>query len=348
MADAKEDAAASSRGCVLRDSSGFPADESWDGCDYNFPMSSPEIDVMEFPNGTDIVARLDRDVQEAADEEDQENTIADAVAEAMEAVAAEEGAASGAASSRVADDEQEAVSGGRDDEQGAPTRKKMRSAEAEAGPAEAAPAVASTSGPARREAMKSRIVVQQGHSSEKFSLVCAADQMVAEIDRVLAAREDAIWHEARDSYGASTREEGRKRLVQARRACVVTASRGHLDYFVIDAQLQKRSKYYIFRAWAKTRDGKWHLQKRDSDGQWQPLPLKSDSGAWTIPKEARTCFKNHADRIFGGQTWLDVLSQMGGCPSEFVDCWIMTIDQRLQAAISPRLVCHAGASTPSS
>ena len=56
----------------------------------------------------------------------------------------------------------------------------------------------------------------------------------------------------------------------------------------------------------------------------------------------------HADHVFGGQTWLDVLSQMGGCPCEFVDCWNLTINQRLQAAISPRLVCHAGASTPSS
>ena len=112
-------------------------------------MSPPEADVMELPNGADVVAGLDRDVQEAADEEDQENTIADAMADAKEAVAEEEGAPSGVASSRVADDEQEAVSGGTDDEQGAPTRKKMRSAEAEAGPAEAAPAAASTRGPPR-------------------------------------------------------------------------------------------------------------------------------------------------------------------------------------------------------
>ena len=172
--------------------------------------------------------------------------------------------------------------------------------------------------------------------------------MVAEIDRVLAARDDAIWHEARDSYGASTPEEGRKLLVQARRACVVTASRGCLDYFVIDAQLQKRSRYYIFRDWAKTPDGQRFLRKRDRHGQLQPLALQSDSGAWTIPSEAKARFKTYADRTFGGQTWLDVLSQMGGCPSEFVDSWNMTIGQRLQAAISPRLVCHAGASTPSS
>ena len=29
----------------------------------------------------------------------------------------------------------------------------------------------------------------------------------------------------------------------------------------------------------------------------------------------KTAFKNHADHVFVG------LSQMGGCPSEFVDCW---------------------------
>ena len=70
--------------------------------------------------------------------------------------------------------------------------------------------------------------------------------------------------------------------------------------------------------------------------------MESESGGrWTIPRESRTVFKNHADHVFGGQTWLDVLSQMGGCPSEFVDCWNLTIDSRLQAAISPRLVCHA-------
>ena len=89
---------------------------------------------------------------------------------------------------------------------------------------------------------------------------------------------------------------------------------------------------------------------------WYPLPVESvgastpgsSSGRWTISRESKGVFKNHADNVFGGQTWLDVLSQMGGCPSEFVDAWNLTINQRLQAAISPRLVCHAGASTPSS
>ena len=128
---------------------------------------------------------------------------------------------------------------------------------------------------------------------------------------------------------------------------MVRGSRGRHNY--IDGQLQKRSRYYIFRDWAETPDGKWFLHKRDRDGQWWPLPVESESGGrWTIPRESRTVFKSHADHVFGGQTWLDVLSQMGGCPCEFVDCWNLTTNQRLQAAISPRLVCHAGASTPSS
>ena len=203
-------------------------------------------DDIDLPTGADVVAALDRDAQEFADEEDQETTIADAMADAKEAVAKEEGAASGAASTRVADDEPEE----------APTRKKMRSAEAEAGPAEAAPAVASTRGPARRQAMKSRIIVQKEGSSEKYSLVCAATQTEAEIDRVLEARDRAILDEARDSFGASTPEDARLRLVQAGRACVVTGSRGRLNYLVIDGQLQKRCRYYIFRDWAETPDGK--------------------------------------------------------------------------------------------
>ena len=222
---------------------------------------------MVLPTGEDVVAELDRDAQEVADEEDIATAIADAMADAKEAVAREEGAASGADSSRVADDEPEE----------APTRKKMRSAEAEAGPAEAAPAAASTRGPARRQAMKSRIIVQKEGSSEMYSLVCAATQTEAEIDRVLQARHRAILDEARDSFGASTPEDARLRLVQAGRACVVTGSRGRLNYLVIGGQLQKRSRYYIFRDWANTPDGKWFLQKQDRDGKWWPLPPASAS-----------------------------------------------------------------------
>ena len=157
--------------------------------------------------------------------------------------------------------------------------------------------------------MKSRIIVQKEGSSEKYSLVCAATQTEAEIDRVLEARARAIFDEARDFFGASTPEDARLRLVQAGRACVVTGSRGRLNYLVIDGQLQKRSRYYIFRDWAETPDGKWFLHKRDRDGQWWPLPLPRRAA----PRVADGLQK-HADHVFGGQTWLDVLSQMGGCP----------------------------------
>ena len=125
-------------------------------------------DEIVLPTGADVVAALDSDAQEVADEEDQETTIADAMADAKEAVAKEEGAAS-------------------DEPEEARTKKKFRSALAEAGPLEAAPAAASTRGPARRQAMKSRIIVQKEDDSEKYSLVCAATQTEAEIDRVLDA-----------------------------------------------------------------------------------------------------------------------------------------------------------------
>ena len=129
---------------------------------------------------------------------------------------------------------------------------------------------------------------------------------------------------------------------------MVTGSRRNWSYLVIDDQLQKRSRYYIFRDWANTPDAvlaeAGPRRKVVATAPGQCL----DAWPWRQPRESRTVFKNHADHVFGGQTWLDVLSQMGGCPCEFVDCWNLTINQRLQAAISPRLVCHAGASTPSS
>ena len=152
------------RGGLPIDSRGIPAHDSWEDLPEGDWGEAPPLgaDVIVLPTGADVVAALDRDAQEVADEEDQETTIADAMADAKEAVAEEEGAASGAASSRAADDAtKEAVAEEEAEPEEAPTRKKMRSAEAEAGPAEAAPAVASTRGPARRQAMKSRIIVQK-------------------------------------------------------------------------------------------------------------------------------------------------------------------------------------------
>ena len=58
---------------------------------------------------------------------------------------------------------------------------------------------------------------------------------------------------------------------------MVRGSRGRHNYLVIDGQLQKRSRYYIFRGWANTPDGKWFLQKQDRDGKWWPLPPASAS-----------------------------------------------------------------------
>ena len=106
--------------------------------------------------------------------------------------------------------------------------------------------------------------------------------------------------------------------------------------------------YYIFKDWAETLEGKWFLHKQDRESGFSCWCLDAQllsGGPWTMPRESRAVFKNHADHV---QTWLGVLSQMGGCPCEFVDSWNLSINQRLEAAISPRLVCHAGASTPSS
>ena len=100
-------------------------------------------------------------------------------------------------------------------------QKKMRLAEAEAGPAEAAAAPALTRGPQRRQVMKSRIIVQKQDSTEKYSLVLSANETVAEIDRVLEARNRAIADEAYELFGPSTPEDARHALVAERRACFV-------------------------------------------------------------------------------------------------------------------------------
>ena len=120
-----------------------------------------------------------------------------------------------------------------------------------------------------------------------------------------------MFDEARDFYGAKTPEDARRLLVQAGRACVVRGSRGRLDYLVIDGQLQKRSLYYIFKDWAETLEGKWFLHKQDRESGFSCWCLDAQllsGGPWTMPRESRAVFKNHAEHV---QTWLDVLSQMG-------------------------------------
>ena len=97
---------------------------------------------------------------------------------------------------------------------------------------------------------------------------------------------------------------------------MVRGSRGRHNY--IDGQLQKRSRYYIFRDWANTPDAvlaeAGPRRKVVATAPGQGL----DAWQWRQPRESRTVFKNHADHVFGGHTCLDVLIQMGGCPCEFI------------------------------
>ena len=213
------------------------------------------------------------------------------------------------------------------------TPKKQRTEEPEAAPAEAAAAAASTRGPSRRQTMKSRIIVHKKDGSEKYSLVRAATEMVAEIDRVIAARNRAIMDEARELFGASTPEDARRVLVTHRRACLAQGGQDRHCDLVLNFALQKRSRYFAFEDWASTPEGDQHLWKQDRrSGWWSPLPRESDAGRFVIPRDAKTVFKNHCDHTFGGQIWFDVLNQMGGCPAEFVDAWNAVINQRLQVA----------------
>ena len=59
-------------------------------------------------------------------------------------------------------------------------------------------------------------------------------------------------------------------------------------------------------------------------------PARERLRSTRYPRAARAAFKTHCDHIFGGQVWLDVLNQMGGCPAEFVDAWNAVINQRFQ------------------
>ena len=213
-----------------------------------------------------------------------------------------------------------------------PMLKKTRTNEAEAALAQAAAAAASTHGPLRRQAMKSRIVVHKRDGSEKYSLVLSATETVAEIDRVIAARDRAIMDEARELSDASTLADARRILVQRGRACLARGSDG-LNYLVLDFALQKRSRYYAFEDWASTPEGDLFPWKKDRYGRWSKIPRESEAGRFVIPSSARTVFKTHCDHIIGGQVWLDVLMQMGGCPAEFVDAWSAVINQRLQVAV---------------
>ena len=57
------------------------------------------------------------------------------------------------------------------------------------------------------------------------------------------------------------------------------------------------------------------------------MPRRSEAGRFVVPRDAKGAFKTHCEE------WFDVLNQMGGCPTEFVDAWNAVIDQRLQVAV---------------
>ena len=64
----------------------------------------------------------------------------------------------------------------------------------------------------------------------------------------------------------------------------------------------------------------------------------------TIPRGARTVFKNHCDHILGV---VDALSQMGGCPSAFVGNAVVN-SMATAWQLHGNCMARAGASTPSS
>ena len=208
--------------------------------------------------------------------------------------------------------------------------KKMRTEEPEAAPAEAAAAAASTRGPLRREAMKSRIIVQKTNGSEKYSLVLSAAEVAAKINCVIAARERAIIDEGRECFGASP-EDARRVLLLNHRACFVTAG-DNLTYLVFDFKMQQRSRSYAFKDWASTPEAYDFLWKKGRNGWWKEISSESLAGRFVIPHGAKGVFKTYCDHTFGGQIWFNVLNQMGGCPAEFVESWNAVINQRLQAA----------------
>ena len=242
---------------------------------------------------------------------------------------------------------------GKGDSLNVAAQKKRKTEEPEAASAEAAAAAASTRGapaatastrgaPSRRQAMKSRIIVHKKDGSEKYSLVRSATETVAEIDRVIAARNRAIMDEARELFGASTPEAARSFLVIRGRACLAQGGQDRHWYLVLDFELQKRSRYYAFQDWASTPEGDWFLWKQDKrSGWWSRIPRESEAGRFVIPRDARAVLKNHCDHTFGGQTWFDVLNQMGGCPAEFVDAWNAVTNQRLQVAFK-NILLHLG------
>ena len=151
---------------------------------------------MVLPTGADVVQALDRDAQDVARQEDDEATVDRAVgAEAQEEPAAATAEAAAAAAAATAEAPAAAaptrsLEDAKDGE-GGQIRKKTRTEEPAAATAEAADAAAaatakagdaaaSTRGRMRRQAMKSRIVVQLQVGSEKVVKVRAHPAAPAE------------------------------------------------------------------------------------------------------------------------------------------------------------------------
>jgi len=216
---------------------------------------------------------------------------------------------------------------------------------------EPAAAAASTRGPLRRQIMKSRIVVDQYEGTERYTLVRAPREMEALINNViLLARDRAIVGEANEisesdgsfdggMFGDSTPEKMKAYhyLVQCGRAIFVPGgrrqNRADLRYLVLDAALAKRCKYEAFLEWASSNEGYHHLSKQDPEsGELVSMPLESRRGPFVIPQKAKNKFRCYCDQFFGGQTWFDVLIQIGGCPAEFVDAWNAVINERREVA----------------
>ena len=280
-----------------------------DEVDYGGTSDDMEVEPMPsladvvLPTGADVVQELDRDAQAVAAQEDDEATVA-----TIDEVDSD------------SSDTQEEPDEGQED---------ARVQESEVSEALVAVA-ASTREPLRRQVMKSRIVVTKEYGSEKYFMVLAASQSEAEIDRVIAARKRAILDEGNELFGTSTYDASARILLDDhRRAWLARSQEGH-SYMVFGAALQKRSRFYAFSDWAATPDGSYYLHKEDKQGRWQSIPRTSDAGRFVIPRYAKRVFKTHCDHTFGGQVWFDVLNQVGGCPTEFVDAWNAVINQRLQ------------------
>ena len=275
---------------------------SSDDMEEGEPM--PFLAELVLPTGADVVQELDRDAQADAAQEDDEATVA-----TIDEVDSD------------SSDTQEEPDEGQED---------ARVQESEVSEALVAVA-ASTREPLRRQVMKSRIVVTKEYGSEKYFMVLAASQSEAEIDRVIAARKRAMLDEGNELFGTSTYDASARLLHDHRRAWLARPQEeeGH-SYMVFGAALQKRSRFYAFSDWAATPDGSYYLHKEDKQGRWQSIPRTSDAGRFVIPRYAKRVFKTHCDHTFGGQVWFDVLNQVGGCPTEFVDAWNAVINQRLQ------------------